>query len=62
MDIPKDKILELLREQGKSDQVGDAERELPQQVDPERDASLLERFGLDPQDVLSKIGGGIPGL
>jgi hypothetical protein len=62
MEIPKEKILELLREQGKSDQAAQADQELPGQVDPERDSGLLEKFGLSPQDVLSKLGGGIPGL
>ena len=60
VEIPKDKILDLLREQGKSDQVEQAEK--PDQVDPERHSGLLEKFGLEPQDVLSKLGGGIPGL
>jgi hypothetical protein len=62
MEIPKEKILDLLREQGKSDQADRADKELPQQVDPQRDSGLLEKFGIDPQDVLSKFGGGIPGL
>jgi hypothetical protein len=62
MEIPKDKILELIREHGKSDQVGQAEQELPDQVDPQRDSGLLSKFGIDPQDVISKLGGGIPGL
>ena len=63
MEIPKAKILDLLRDQGKSDQVGQAEQELPEQVDPERDSGLLEKFGLDPMDVVSKLaGGGLPGL
>jgi hypothetical protein len=29
---------------------------------PSRDSGLLEKFGLKPQHVLSKLGGGIPGL
>ena len=58
MEIPKDKILELIKEQGKSDHVDQARQELPDQVDPERDSGLLQKFGLEPQDVLSKIGGG----
>ena len=62
VEIPKDKILDLLREQGKSDQVEQAEQELPDQVDPERHSGLLEKFGLKPQDVLSKLGRDIPGL
>jgi hypothetical protein len=63
MEIPKDKILELLKQQGKDDQVEPARNELPDQVDPERDSGLLAKFGIDPQDLLAKFGGGsIPGL
>ena len=62
MEIPKDKILDLLRQQGKSDQADQADQELPDRVDPERDSGLLEKFGITPQEVLSKLGGGIPGL
>jgi hypothetical protein len=62
MEIPKDKILDLLREQGKDDQVDQAQQELPDQVDPEQHAGLLQKFGLDPQDLIGKLGGGVPGL
>ncbi len=62
MEIPKDKILDMIKQQGKSDQVDQADQELPDQVDPERDSGLLQKFGLEPKDVLSKLGGGIPGL
>jgi hypothetical protein len=62
MEIPKDKILELLRQQGKDDQAEQAGKELPDKVDPDRDSGLLAKFGIDPQDLLSKLGGGIPGL
>lgn len=61
MEIPKDKVLELLREKGKGDQAEAAEQELPDQVDPERDSGLLAKFGLDPQDLLGKLGD-LPGL
>jgi hypothetical protein len=62
MEIPKDKILELIRQRGESGQAEQAEQELPDQVDPERDSGLLAKFGIDPQDVLGKLGGDIPGL
>ena len=62
MEIPKDKILDMIKEHGKGDQVDQADQELPDQVDPERDSGLLEKFGLKPGDLLSKLGGGIPGL
>ncbi len=59
MEIPKDKVLDLIKDQGKSDQVYQAKQELPDQVDPERDSGLLQKFGLEPQDVLAKAGGGL---
>ena len=62
MEIPKDKVLDLLREQGKDDQDDQAQQELPDQVDPEQHAGLLQKFGLDPQDLIGKLGGGVPGL
>ncbi len=61
MEIPKDAILEFLRERGDSDKASEAERELPEQVDTERDSGLLARFGVDPQELLS-MADKIPGL
>ena len=58
MQIPKDKILELLRSRGDNDKASQAEGELPDQVDTERDAGLLEKLGIDPQDLVGAIGGG----
>jgi hypothetical protein len=62
MEISKDQVLDLIRQHGNQDQAGQAEQELPDQVDPERDSGLLQKFGLEPQDVLSKLGGNLPGL
>ena len=56
MEIPKDKILELLHQQGKSDQADQAQRELPDRVDPEADSGLLAKYGVDPTELLSKFG------
>jgi hypothetical protein len=61
MEIPKEAILEFLRERGDSDQANQAERELPDQVDTERDSGLLSRFGVDPQELLA-MAERIPGL
>ena len=62
MEIPKDKIIEMIKQHGNADQAGQADQELPDQVDPERDSGLLAKFGLEPKDLLSKLGGGLPGL
>ena len=63
MQVDRDTVLNMLRDTGKTDEAERAERELPEQVDTERDAGLLERFGINPADLLSRFGGGnIPGL
>jgi hypothetical protein len=63
MEIPKEQILDFLRQQGKDDQVGQADQELPDQVDTDKHAGLLEKFGINPTDLLGKLGGGgLPGL
>jgi hypothetical protein len=61
MEIPKQQILELLQQQGKGDQVGQAEQELPDKVDTDQHAGLLEKFGLDPAEIVAKLGGGALG-
>jgi hypothetical protein len=62
MQIPKDQILQLLQDRGESDKASQAQQELPDQVDTEQHADLLQKLGIDPQDFLGKLGGGIPGL
>ena len=56
MEIPKDKILDLLRQRGDNEKADQADSELPDQVDTERDAGLLEKFGIDPQDLAGGLG------
>lgn len=58
MNIDKSQILDLLRSKGDQAQVDQADRELPDQVDTDRDGGLLERFGLNIGDLLKQFGGG----
>jgi len=64
VELDKNQILDFLREQGKSDQASQAEQELPDQVDTDQHADLLQRFGINPQELLQKFmgRGGIPSL
>jgi hypothetical protein len=59
MEIPKDKIIELLRDRGESDKADQADRELPDQVDTEQHADLLSKIGVDPQELTSELPGGV---
>jgi hypothetical protein len=58
MQIPKEQILELLRSRGDNDKASQADGELPEQVDTDRHAGLLDKYGIDVQDLLSRFGAG----
>jgi hypothetical protein len=60
MQIDKQQILDLLRQQGDQDKAQQADAELPDQVDTEKDSGLLEKFGINVKDLLG--GGGLGGL
>ncbi len=57
MQIDKDMILGLLRSRGDHDKATEAEQELPDKVDPNEHAGLLDKFGVNPQELLGKFGG-----
>ncbi len=59
MEIPKEKIIELIRDRVGGDKAQQADQELPGQVDPEQHGDLLSKYGLNPQDLL---GGGLGGI
>jgi DNA-binding protein H-NS len=66
--IDKQQIISMIRSQvqsGNQDQSGQAEQELPQQVDTDNQQhqQLLQKFGINPQDLIARFtGGGIPGM
>jgi len=66
MQIDKAQILELLRSQSKNNEAQQADAELPSQVDSDQHAGLLQKFGIDPMQLVKQFmggkGGGIPGL
>jgi hypothetical protein len=61
MQLDKSMIVDLLRDRGQQDQASQAEQQLPDQVDTDQHAGLLQQFGLDPQELIQKFtGGGLP--
>jgi hypothetical protein len=53
--IPKERVLEFVK--GDIDAVVRASIELPEKVDPHRDAALLERFGIDASELHGQFNG-----
>lgn len=67
MQIDKLQILNLLKSQlqsGDQGQADQAEQQLPQQVDTDnpQHQQLLQKFGINLQDLLGRLGGSVPGL
>ena len=56
--LDKSQILDLLRSQGDDEKAQQGDRELPEQIDTDRDGGLLDGFGLDVGDFMKKFGGG----
>jgi predicted nicotinamide N-methyase len=56
MKIPKEQILEFVAAAGLP-AIAEADRELPDIVDTDRDAWLLARFGVDPRVVIGQFNG-----
>ena len=65
MQLDKNMILDLLRERGQQDQADQAAQQLPDQVDTDQHANLLQKYGIDPQALIQRFmggGGGLPKL
>jgi hypothetical protein len=62
MQISKDQLMDLIRSHGDDQKTAQAEQELPPEIDTDRDRNLLDKFGIDPQELLSRFKGDIPGL
>ncbi len=54
MELDKQFVLEELKKQGQSQRVQQALDELPEKVDHERHAALLEKLGIDPGKLAEK--------
>ncbi|HEX4717805.1 MAG TPA: hypothetical protein VH300_04690 [Thermoleophilaceae bacterium] len=56
MEIPKEKVIEFLHKEGQSEKAQKLEAELPEKVDHELHSDILEKHGVNPQELLSKVG------
>ena len=62
MQIDKQQIIDMLKSRGDDDRAQQAQTELPDKVDTDKDSDLLSKFGVDPKDLLGKLPGGLGGL
>lgn len=54
MQLDKQFVLEELKKEGESQKVQHALAELPEKIDHEQHAALLQKFGLDPGKLAEK--------
>lgn len=59
MQIDKQQILSLLKQQGQDDKADQAEKQLPDQVDTDQHSGLLDKLGINVEDLLGGGGGGL---
>jgi hypothetical protein len=62
MRIDKTEIIDLILSRGDDETAERVNRELPQQVDTEREGDLLARFGVSPQALVDRLAGGEGGI
>ena len=60
MQIDKSQVLDMLRSRGDEQKAQQAERELPDKVDTDQHSGLLDKLGVNLQDLLGK--GGLGGM
>ncbi len=61
MHIDKQQIIDHLKGKGDQAKTDQAQAELPDKVDTDKDSGLLSKLGLNVQDLLGKLPGGLGG-
>jgi hypothetical protein len=56
MEIPKEKVVQVLRDRGQDDVADQADQHLPDPIDTDKHADQLKQHGVDPGDLLGNIG------
>jgi hypothetical protein len=56
--LDKQELVRVLRTEGDNDTADRAERELPDEVDTDRDGDALDALGLDRTQLMAKLAGG----
>jgi len=62
MQIDKAQLLQFLRYKGQHDKAHETQRELPDQLDIDKDANQRSKFGLSPTDLLGRLVGDLEDL
>lgn len=61
-EIPKAMIVEQIRSRSGAEKANEADKELPDKLDTDNDADLLQKYGLSPDEITKQFGGGSPSI
>jgi hypothetical protein len=57
MHVGKQAVVDFIAREVGTDQAHEAAQQLPDQVNPERHDALLRQFGVNPHDLVQRLGG-----
>ncbi|HEX2729803.1 MAG TPA: hypothetical protein VHM16_08605 [Rubrobacteraceae bacterium] len=60
MEIPKAMIVERIRRKSGAGKANEADKELPDKLDTDADAELLQKYDIDPAELTGTLGGQSP--
>ncbi|MDP9485914.1 MAG: hypothetical protein M3Q49_09060 [Actinomycetota bacterium] len=55
--VPKAMVVEQIRSRSGADKANEADKELPDKIDTDNDAGLLQKYGINPDELTEKFGG-----
>ncbi len=61
-EIPKAMVVERIRSRSGAEKADQADDELPDKIDTDTDAELLQKYDLDPNELDEEFQGGSPGV
>lgn len=62
MEIPKAMLVERIRGKSGAEKANEADKELPDKIDTDTDAELLQKYDVDPAELEADFGGQSPNV
>lgn len=60
--IPKAVVVEQIRSRSGAEKANEADKEMPDKLDTDNDAELLQKYGISPDEIIQQFGGGSPSI
>ena len=59
---PKAMVVEQIRSRSGAEKANEADKEMPDKLDTDNDAGLLQKYGISPDEIIQQFGGGSPSI